>query len=38
MLLDKAIERKNRILEQAGSLILPDLDAAIRRDYNIYFR
>jgi len=37
MLLNKAIERKNDILAKAQIQIDPDLDAAIRKDYNIYF-
>ncbi|WP_413870219.1 trimethylamine methyltransferase family protein, partial [Albidovulum sp.] len=38
MLLDRAIQRKNDILDKAGMQIDPQVDAAIRRDYNIYFR
>ncbi len=38
MLLDRAIQRKNDILAKAGMQIDPQIDAAIRRDYNIYFR
>jgi trimethylamine--corrinoid protein Co-methyltransferase len=38
MLLDRAIARKNAILAQAGCCIEPELDAAIRRKFNIYFR
>lgn len=38
MLLDKAIARKNDILAKAGIQLDPQLDAAIRADYNIYFR
>ena len=38
MLLDRAIQRKNDILAKAGMQIDPQVDAAIRRDYNIYFR
>ncbi len=38
MLLDKAIARKNDILSKAGMQVDPQLDAAIRADYNIYFR
>ncbi len=38
MLLDKAIARKNEILSKAGMQVDPQLDAAIRADYNIYFR
>ena len=38
MLLDKAIARKNDILSKAGMQVDPQLDVAIRADYNIYFR
>ena len=38
LLIDKAIQRKNEILAKAGMQIDAELDAAIRRDYNIYFR
>ncbi len=38
MLLDRAIARKNEILSKAGMQVDPQLDAAIRADYNIYFR
>ena len=38
MLLDKAIARKNDILSKAGMQVDPQLDAAIRKDYRIYFR
>lgn len=38
MLLERAIARKNEILSKAGAQIDPQIDAAIRRDYNIYFR
>ena len=38
LLLDKAIARKNSILAKAGSQIEPEIDAAIRRTYNIHFR
>ena len=38
MLLDRAIQRKNDILAKAGMQIDPQVDAAIRRDYSIYFR
>lgn len=38
MLLDKAIERKNEILDKARIKFDPELDAAIRADYNIYFK
>jgi trimethylamine--corrinoid protein Co-methyltransferase len=37
MLLDKAIARKNSILAKAGRQIDPDVDAAIRADYRIFF-
>ncbi|KAB2885565.1 MAG: trimethylamine methyltransferase family protein, partial [Albidovulum sp.] len=37
-LLDRAIRRKNEILDKAGMQIDPQIDAAIRSDYNIYFR
>lgn len=38
MLLDRAIARKNDILAKAGMQVDPQIDAAIRADYNIYFR
>ncbi|PKP75739.1 MAG: methyltransferase [Alphaproteobacteria bacterium HGW-Alphaproteobacteria-6] len=38
MLLDRAIARKNDILAKAGMQIAPEIDAAIRADYNIFFR
>ena len=38
MLIDKAIARKNDILAKAQIQIDPQIDAAIRTDYNIYFR
>ncbi|MFZ1481330.1 MAG: trimethylamine methyltransferase family protein, partial [Paracoccaceae bacterium] len=38
LLLDAAIARKNQILAQAGSVIDPELDRAIRGKFNIYFR
>ncbi|SPH23688.1 hypothetical protein DEA8626_02754 [Defluviimonas aquaemixtae] len=38
ILIDKAIKRKNEILAKAGLQVDPQLDAAIRKDYNIYFR
>ena len=38
LLLDAAIARKNQILSKAGSVIDPQIDAAIRAKYNIYFR
>ncbi|SFS22235.1 trimethylamine methyltransferase family protein [Yoonia litorea] len=37
MLIDQAIKRKNEILAKAQIQISPELDAAIRKDYNIYF-
>jgi len=36
-LLDVAIARKNAILASAGNVIDPQIDAAIRAKYNIYF-
>jgi trimethylamine--corrinoid protein Co-methyltransferase len=38
MLLERAIQRKNEILAKARMQIDPQIDAAIRTDYNIYFR
>ncbi len=38
LLLDKAIARKNAILEKAGSQIEPQIDEAIRKSYNIHFK
>jgi trimethylamine---corrinoid protein Co-methyltransferase len=38
LLLDKAIARKNAILEKAGSQIEPQIDDAIRASHNIYFK
>jgi trimethylamine--corrinoid protein Co-methyltransferase len=38
LLLDAAIARKNSILAKAGSVIDPQIDAAIRAKYNIYFK
>lgn len=38
LLLDRAIARKNAILEKAGSQIDPQIDAAIRESYRIYFK
>ena len=38
LLLDRAIARKNDILGKAGSMIDPQIDAAIRAAYNIHFR
>ncbi|PJI86229.1 trimethylamine--corrinoid protein Co-methyltransferase [Yoonia maricola] len=37
MLLDEAIKRKNEILDKAQIKFDPEFDAAIRKDYNIYF-
>ncbi len=37
MLLDRAIARKNELLAKAGSQIAPEIDAAIRKTWNIYF-
>jgi len=37
LLLDKAIARKNEILSKAGCVVDPEIDAAIRQRYNIYF-
>ncbi len=37
-LLDRAIARKNALLAQTGSTIAPELDAEIRRRFNIHFR
>ncbi len=38
ILLDKAIERKNAILDAAQLQVSPELDQAIRARYNIYFQ
>ena len=38
ILIDKAIARKNEILANAQIKFDPALDAAIRADYNIYFK
>jgi trimethylamine--corrinoid protein Co-methyltransferase len=38
LLLDTAIARKNAILAKAGSVIDPEIDQAIRKAYNIYFK
>ncbi len=38
MLLDQAITKKNEILDAAQIKFDPDFDAAIRADYNIYFK
>jgi trimethylamine--corrinoid protein Co-methyltransferase len=38
LLLDKAIERKNAILAQAGCMVAPEIDAAIRAKYPMHFR
>jgi len=37
-LLDQAIARKNDILDKAQIKFDPAFDAAIRADYNIYFK
>ncbi|MCB5409785.1 trimethylamine methyltransferase family protein [Pseudogemmobacter faecipullorum] len=37
-LLDKAMERKNAILAKAGCVIDPQIDAAVRARFNMYFR
>lgn len=37
-LLDRAIARKNAILERAGCQVAPEIDAAVRARFNIYFR
>ena len=37
ILIEKAIERKNQILASSGNMFDPDIDAAIRKNYNIYF-
>jgi trimethylamine--corrinoid protein Co-methyltransferase len=37
ILIEKAIERKNQILASAGNMFDPDIDATIRKNYNIYF-
>ncbi|MDX8346528.1 trimethylamine methyltransferase family protein [Cognatiyoonia sp. IB215446] len=37
-LIAQAIARKNRILEEAQIQVSPEFDAAIRTDYNIYFK
>lgn len=37
-LLDRAIQRKHELLARSASQIDPDLDAAIRAKFNIYFR
>jgi len=38
LLLDTAIRRKNDILSRAGCRVDPEIDAAIRARFNIYFR
>ncbi|MFN6951703.1 MAG: trimethylamine methyltransferase family protein, partial [Albidovulum sp.] len=38
MLIERAIRRKNEILAKAQIQIDPEIDAAIRANYNIYFR
>lgn len=38
MLIDHAIKRKNEILDNAQIKFDPEFDAAIRADYNIYFK
>jgi trimethylamine--corrinoid protein Co-methyltransferase len=38
LLLDKAFARKNAILAKAGRQIDPEIDAAIRAKYRIYFQ
>jgi trimethylamine---corrinoid protein Co-methyltransferase len=38
LLLDTAIRRKNDILSKAGCRVEPEIDAAIRARFNIYFR
>lgn len=38
LLLDTAIRRKNEILAKAGCRVEPEVDAAIRARFNIYFR
>jgi len=38
LLLDTAIRRKNDILAKAGCVVDPEIDAAIRARFNIYFR
>ena len=38
LLLDKAMERKNAILAKAGCVIDPQIDAAVRARFNMYFR
>ncbi len=38
ILLDKAIARKNEILAKSGCMVAPEIDAAIRAKYNMYFR
>jgi trimethylamine--corrinoid protein Co-methyltransferase len=38
LLLDGAIARKEAILGRAGSMIAPEVDAAVRARFNIHFR
>jgi trimethylamine--corrinoid protein Co-methyltransferase len=38
LLLDTAIARKNAILAKAGCRVEPEIDAAIRKRFNIYFK
>ncbi|MFZ8941925.1 MAG: methyltransferase, partial [Gemmobacter sp.] len=38
LLLDGAIARKEAILARAGSMIAPEVDAAVRARFNIHFR
>ena len=38
LLLDTAIARKNAILAKAGCVIDPEIDRAVRKAYNIYFK
>ncbi|WP_416915503.1 MAG: trimethylamine methyltransferase family protein [Roseicyclus sp.] len=38
LLLDTAIARKNAILASAGCQVSPEIDVAIRKRFNIYFR
>ena len=38
LLLDGAIARKNDILSKAGCVVDPEIDAAIRAKFNIYFK
>ena len=36
-LLDRAIARKNAILAQAGCMVAPEVDAAVRAAFRIHF-